>query len=257
MRLDGRTCVVTGGSSGIGRAIAIRFADEGGRVVVGDIRRAPVEGGQPTVEVIAQRGGTSLFVEADVSRWRDVDDLIGTAVRRFNRLDVLVNNAAVLTSSSILETSEEDWDKVMAVNLRAVFLCCKRSIAEMIHQPAIDDVRGRIINVSSQHGMVGAPEWCAYAAAKGGVVNLTRQLAVDYARHGIIVNAVAPGRILTGTHPQDDPSHPSLAYSYSRTPFPRLGRAQDVAGATLFLASEDCSYISGTNLLVDGGWMAY
>jgi glucose 1-dehydrogenase len=170
---------------------------------------------------------------------------------------VFVNNAAVAGAASkpLLETTEDDWDAIMAVNLRGVFLCCKRAIAEMIEQTPIGEVRGRVINISSQHGMVGSPGHVAYSTSKGGVVNLTHQLAVDYGRHGILVNAVAPGKIMTGSPEQANPE--VTAYAESRTPFSRLGRPSDVAAATAFLASDDSLFVSGTNLLVDGGWMAY
>ena len=249
--------MVTGSASGIGRAIAVRLADEGASVVVSDVRREPREGGEPTETVIASRGGSCIRVEADVSRWDDVDSLVSAAVTRFGRLDVLVNNAAVAgaASKSLLETTEDDWDAIMAVNLRGVFLCCKRAIAEMLEQAPIGEVRGRVINISSQHGMVGSPGHVAYSTSKGGVVNLTHQLAVDYGRHGILVNAVAPGKIMTGSPEQANPE--VTAYAWSRTPFSRLGRPSDVAAATAFLASDDALYVSGTNLLVDGGWMAY
>jgi NAD(P)-dependent dehydrogenase (short-subunit alcohol dehydrogenase family) len=254
VRLLDRVAVVTGGASGIGRGIALRFAEEGARVVVGDVRRDPNEGGRPTEELLGERG---LFVEADVARWDDVDGLVTAAVERYGRLDVFVSNAGIAGrhSKPLLETTEEDWDAIMAVNLRGVFLCCKRAIAEMVGQEPVGEVRGRVVIVSSQHGMVGPPGHVAYAASKGGVVNMTRQLAVDYARRGVLVNAVAPGKILTGSPEQQDPE--TLAYAESRTPFPRLGRVDDVAGAALFLASDDSGYVSGTNLLVDGGWMAY
>jgi NAD(P)-dependent dehydrogenase (short-subunit alcohol dehydrogenase family) len=137
-----------------------------------------------------------------------------------------------------------------------VFLCCRRAVAQMLGQEPRGEVRGRIINLSSQHGMVGTPGHVAYCAAKGGVVNLTRQLAVDFGRRGIMVNAIAPGKILTT--PLDEPDTDEiLEYSRARTPFSRLGRPEDVAGAAVYLASDDSSYVSGTNLLVDGGWMAY
>ena len=253
-RLAGRIAVVTGGASGIGRAIALRFADEGARVVVGDVRRDPREGGEPTGELLGDRG---FFLEADASRWDDVDRLVAAAVERFGRLDVMVCNAGIAGSYSkpLLETTEEDWDAIMAVNLRGVFLGCKRAIAEMIGQEPIGEVRGRVVVISSQHGMIGPPGHVAYAASKGGAVNLVHQLAVDYGPHGILVNAVAPGKIMTGSPEQQ--SKDTLAYSRSRTPFHRLGRPQDVAGAALFLASDESLYVSGTNLLVDGGWMAY
>ena len=188
----------------------------------------------------------------------DIDRLVAEASSRTGRLDVMVNNAILAGrhSKGLLETEEEDWDAIMAVGLRGVFLCCKRAVGQMLSQEPVADVRGRIINLSSQHGMVGAPGHAAYCAAKGGVVNLTRQLAVDFARRGIMVNAIAPGKILTT--PLDEPdSEEVLEYSRTRTPFPRLGRPQDVAGAAVWLASDDCTYVSGTNVLVDGGWMAY
>lgn len=257
-RLAKRTIVVSGGSSGLGRAMALAFAEHGADVVVGDVRRDPREGGAPTDAEITARGGSAVFVEADVSRNEDIDRLVATAVERGGRLDVIVNNAVVAGrhSKGLLETTPDDWDAIMAVGLRGVFLCCRRAVEQMLGQEPRGEVRGRIINLSSQHGMVGTPGHVAYCAAKGGVVNLTRQLAVDFGRRGIMVNAIAPGKILTT--PLDEPDTDEiLEYSRARTPFSRLGRPEDVAGAAVFLASDDSSYMSGTNLLVDGGWMAY
>lgn len=254
LRLEGRTAVVTGAASGLGRAIALRFADEGARVVVGDVRREPREGGESTETLLGERG---VFLESDASRADDVDRLVSTAVERYGRLDVMVCNAGIAGrhSKSLLETTEEDWDAIMAVNLRGVFLGCKRAVGEMLAQEPIGEVRGRVVVISSQHGMIGPPGHVAYAASKGGVVNLVHQLAVDYGRQGVLVNAVAPGKILTGNPEGARPE--LLEYSRSRTPFHRLGRPDDVAGAALFLASDDAGYVSGINLLVDGGWMAY
>jgi NAD(P)-dependent dehydrogenase (short-subunit alcohol dehydrogenase family) len=227
-------------------------------VVIGDIRHEPREGGPPTLDLIVERGGSGAFVEADASRVHDIDLLVRTAVERSGRLDTMVNNAIVAGSHSkgLLETEEEDWDAIMAVGLRGVFLCCKRAVQQMLTQDPVAEARGRIINLSSQHGMVGAPGHVAYCAAKGGVVNLTRQLAVDFGPRGVIVNAIAPGKILTT--PLDEPdSSEVLQYSRARTPFSRLGRPDDVASVAVFLASDECAYMSGANVLVDGGWMAY
>ena len=253
-RLEERVAVVTGGASGLGRAIALRFADEGARVVVGDVRRDPSEGGEETGSLLGERG---VFLDADASRWDDVDSLVSTAVERYGRLDVMVCNAGIAGrwSKGLLETTEADWDTIMAVNLRGVFLGTKRAVAEMVAQEPIGEVRGRVVVISSQHGMVGPPGHVAYAASKGGVVNFVHQVAVDFGPRGVLVNAVAPGKILTGNPEGMRPE--LLEYSRSRTPFHRLGRPTDVAAAALFLASDDAGYVSGTNLLVDGGWMAY
>ncbi len=252
-RLEQRIAVVTGGASGLGRAIALRFADEGAHVVVGDLREDPREGGVSTGALLGDRG---VFIHADASRWDDVDRLVSTAVDSFGRLDVMVCNAGIAGrwSKGLLDTTEADWDAIMAVNLRGVFLGTKRAVAEMIEQEPIGEVRGRVVIISSQQGMIGAPGHVAYSASKGGVVNLVHQVAVDFGRRGVLVNAVAPGKILTGSPEQQDPD--TLAYSHARTPFHRLGRPDDVAGAALYLASDDAGYVSGINLLVDGGWMA-
>jgi glucose 1-dehydrogenase len=257
MRLKDKSVVVTGGASGIGRAIARLFAAEGARVVVGDLNETPLEGGRPTVELIAEAGGEAVFRRCDVSAWADVDALVGLAVARFGALDVMVNNAATRGQGKpLLETTPEDWDHVMAVNARGVFFGCKRAVAQMLTQPMQGDARGRIVNVASQHGMVAAPGKLAYGVGKAAVVYMTRQIAVDYAREGIVCNAVAPGRILTG-RPETTPGTDALDYSRSRTPMPRLGAPEDVARAALFLASAEASFVTGHNLMVDGGWMAY
>lgn len=256
-RLTDRTVVVTGSASGLGRAIALRVAQEGAHVVVSDVRKGPVEGGEPTEAMIERVGGSVARIDADVTSAQDIDRLISGAVARFGRLDVMVNNAAISGEHSkpLLETTEADWDAMMAVNLRGVFMCCRRAVGEMLGQEPIADIRGRVINISSQHGLVGTPGHVTYSTSKGGVINLTRQIAVDYGRKGILVNAIAPGKILTGSPAQftEEP----IEYSRSRTPFFRLGEPSDVAAAVAFLASDDALYISGTNLLVDGGWMAY
>jgi glucose 1-dehydrogenase len=253
-----RSAVVTGAASGIGRAVSIRLAAEGFDVLLADIRRDPIAGGEPTEDVIRAQGNSAVHVDADVSDPGDCRRLVDTAVQRTGSLDVLVNNAVLAGAHSkpLLETTEEDWDAMMAVNLRGPYLLCRAAVGQMLRQQSVGDARGRIINITSQHGMVGAPGHFAYCVGKGGLIQMTRQIAVDYGRDGILCNAVAPGKIVTGTPGDLSADEAGLAYVQSRTPFARLGRPEDVASAVAFLVS-DASYVSGTNLMVDGGWMAY
>jgi glucose 1-dehydrogenase len=253
--LENRVAVVTGTSSGIGRAIAIRYASEGASVVLADLRDAPIEGGASTQALIEAAGGSVFALQADVSQWADVDRLVTTAVERFGRLDIMVNNAATYTGTNLLESTEEQWERVLRVNLSGMFFGCKRAVQQMLTQEPVNEVRGRIVNISSQHGMVASPGDFPYGVSKGGTVQLTRQIAVDHARDLIVCNAVAPGKIITGKPgAANDPQ--ALDYSQRRTPWPRLGRPEDVAGAALFLASDMATFVTGVNLMVDGGWMA-
>ena len=256
-RLEGRIAIVTGAASGIGRAIAHRFAREGAHVVIADVRPDPIEGGETITDLIAQDGGSSQFVAADVSNWEAVDGLVAQTVATHGRIDVMVNNAAISDGFDLLACDEDSWDRVMNVNLKGVFFGCKAAVARMVDQEPLegDEARGRIVNISSQHGMVCSPGELSYGTSKAGIVYMTRQIAVDFAEHGIVCNAVAPGKIITGNPGGLQPER--LAYSNARTPMPRLGRPEDIANAALFLASPEASYMTGHNLLVDGGWMAY
>ena len=254
-----RSAIVTGSSSGIGREIAQRLARDGHRLILADVRREPLTGGVPTDVLIAGEGGESEFLLIDVSRSEDCERVVAPAAAQAGGLDVLVNNAAIAGAHSkpLAETEDEDWDRIFAVNLRGPFMLCRAAIRQMMRQPLRGEVRGRIVNITSQHGMVGAPGHSAYAISKGGLVQMTRQIAVEYGTAGIICNAVAPGKIVTGAVGDLSENEETAAYVHSRTPFARLGLPGDVAGAVAFLASEEASYISGINLLVDGGWMAY
>ena len=254
-RLQDKVAIVTGAASGIGRAIALRFAEEGATVVVADIIDRPKEGGPPTEALIEQDGGRALALRCDVSRWDQVDDLVGRTVEAFGGLDIMVNNAAHWASKPLLDTDTQAWRAVMAVNADGYFHGCKRAVQQMLKQPIKGEARGRIVNVTSQHGMVAAPNDIAYGVGKAAGVYMTRQIATDYAKDHIICNAVAPGRIVTGK-PGIAADEESLARARERTPYPRLGRPLDVANAALFLASDECTFITGINLMVDGGWMA-
>jgi glucose 1-dehydrogenase len=257
-----RSAVVTGSSSGIGRAIAARLAADGFWVLLADVRRDPITGGEPTDELIRAAGGACEYLAADVSDRADCDRLVARAVDRAGRLDVLVNNAALAGrhSKPLLGTEDEDFDAIMAVNLRGPFMLSRTAVGQMLTQPphgSRDGARGRIVNITSQHGMVGAPGHAAYAVSKAGLIQLTRQIAVEYGRDGIICNSVAPGKVVTGT-PGDLSQHETTAaYVRSRTPFGRFGEPADVAAAVAFFASDEATYISGATLMVDGGWMAY
>jgi NAD(P)-dependent dehydrogenase (short-subunit alcohol dehydrogenase family) len=254
-RLEGRSAIVTGSASGIGRAIARRFAAEGASVVLADPRETPIEGGEPTEALIAAEGGRCLSVPTDVSDEAAVEALVARAVAAYGRLDIIVNNAAISDGRALLDVDSDSWDRVMAVNLKGVMFCCRAAARQMLTQEPLpgDEARGRIVNLSSQHGMVCSPSELAYGITKAGVAYMTRQIAVDYAEQGLVCNAVAPGKILTGRPDGLE----NLDYSKSRTPMPRLGRPEDIANAAVFLASAEASYMTGHNLLVDGGWMAY
>lgn len=257
MRLRDRVAIVTGASSGLGRAMARRFAAEGAAVILADIDTTPREGGRPTAEVIAEEGGTAEFVHCDVSVWASVEATVAHAVARHGRLDVMVNNAMTgrYTPKPLLETTEEQWRGTLDVNLTGVFFGCKAAVAQMIGQEPRGEVRGRLINLSSQLGIVAAPGNCSYGVSKAGVDYLTRQVAADYAKDGIVCNAIAPGKMLTGKTGHS--IHPDvIAFSRSRTPWPRLGTPEDIANAALFLASDEATFIQGATLAVDGGWLA-
>jgi NAD(P)-dependent dehydrogenase (short-subunit alcohol dehydrogenase family) len=255
MRFENKAVIVTGGSSGIGRAICQTLAAEGAVVTVFDQTEEVREGGRPTVAEISAAGGKADFVQGDVTSWNDLDRVVAGVVARHGRLDVMINNAAISAGKPLLETSETEWDQVLAVNAKGVFLGCKRAVEQMINQQVRAEARGRIVNISSQHGMVSSPGDIAYGTGKAAVVYMTRQIAADYGPQQIICNAVAPGKIITGKSGRaNDPE--LIDYSKRRTPLPRLGRPDDVASAVAFLASDEARYITGENLMVDGGWMA-
>ncbi len=254
-RLEGKTAIVTGAASGIGRAIARLFAQEGAKVAVADIIEAPKEGGDSTEAEIRAAGGVAMRVRCDISDWGQVDAMVARVVDEWGALDILVNNAAHWTTTPLTETTPEQWREVMAVNADGYFYCSKRAVQQMLTQPVTGDARGRIVNITSQHGMIGAPNDIAYGTGKAASVYLTRQIATDYGRQHIFCNAVAPGRIVTGK-PGVSQDPEGLEAARARTPYPRLGEPMDVAYAALFLASDECRFISGVNLMVDGGWSA-
>ena len=253
--LAGKTAIVTGASSGIGRAIAASFAAEGAIVVIADVTTEPLEGGEPTADLIIRAGGEASFETVDVGRWEDVDLAVAKTVSRHGRLDIMVNNAATYTGTPLLETSAAQWERIMTVNLAGMFKGCKRAIQQMITQEPRAEVRGRVINLGSQHGIVCAPRDTPYGVSKAGAIYLTKQIAVDYAKELIVCNCISPGKIVTGKPGLAmDPA--LLEYARRRTPWPRFGRPQDIANAAVFLASDRATFITCSNLVVDGGWLA-
>ncbi len=251
MRLQNKVAIVTGGASGIGRATAIVFAIEGAKVVVADIREASRLETEtpPTVEAIAAAGGEAAFIKTDVTQRAQVEALVDETVRRYGRVNILVNSAGIFIRNPITEVSDDEWDQVMNINLRGYFYTCRRVIPEMLKQGG-----GKIINISSIHGIRGTGAAVTYCASKGAVENFTRQLAVEYGRQRIYVNAVAPGTIKTAMSKSFRENPVILADYEMHTLLPRLGEPEDVANCALFLASSESDFVHGHTLVCDGGW---
>jgi NAD(P)-dependent dehydrogenase (short-subunit alcohol dehydrogenase family) len=247
-RLDGKVSLITGAAGGMGRQAAGLFASEGAKVVVSDVIE---EAGEQAAEAIRAAGGEAAFVRADVSRAADAEAMVRFAVETFGGLHVLYNNAGVFLADDggTVETAEEVWDRVLAINLKGVWLGCKYGIPAML-----DSGGGSIINVASFVALMGAatPQ-IAYTATKGGVLSMTREIAVEYARRGIRANALCPGPIETPLLAEllSDPA--ARARRLVHIPLGRLGQAEEVARAALFLASDESSLMTGAALVVDGG----
>lgn len=247
-RLDGKVCVVTGAGGGIGRACSLRFAEEGGRLACADVLEEP---GRETVALIEAAGGEATFFAADVTDEASVAALYGAVESRFGAVHVLVNNAGVLLpgDGSVLETELEAWRRVLDINLTGVFLCCKHGIPKLLAAGG-----GSVVNMGSISGLVGsATSQIGYAASKGAVIALTRDIAVELARRGVRANALCPGPVETPLALQLYTDEAAWERRRVHIPAGRLGKPAEIAEAALFLASDESSWVTGTSLVVDGG----
>jgi glucose 1-dehydrogenase len=252
--LKGKNVLVTGGTSGIGQAIAVRFAEHGANVAINYLR-TPDEAAETEGQVhacvarVRQEGVRDVLVGADVSNEDEVVRMVGEAAEQLGGLDVLVNNAGIQISRPSEELSSADFDKVLAVNLRGAFLCAREAIRHFLAKGK----PGSIINVSSVHQLIPKPNYLGYSVSKGGMQNLTRTLALEYAGRGIRVNSVGPGATITPINRAwvDDPVKAEMVTSH--IPIPRPGEADEMAGIVAFLASDDAAYVTGQTIFVDGG----
>lgn len=246
---EGRTALVTGGGSGIGRAIALAFAKKAANVVVSDVDD---RGGTETARTIQSDGGESTFVRADVTHAKDVETLVALAVEQYGRLDFGVNNAGIVgAQSSFAELSEEVWDQVIGINLKGVFLCMQHEIRHMLAQGG-----GAIVNIASVCGLVATAGGAAYTASKHGVNGITKAVALEYAPRGIRINSVCPGVIETPlvARLKTESDGAFEQFAFSMTPMGRLGLPEEIAAAVAWLCSDAASFVTGAHLTVDGGY---
>jgi NAD(P)-dependent dehydrogenase (short-subunit alcohol dehydrogenase family) len=257
MRLKDKVSIVTGASSGIGRAIAQAFAGEGAKIVVADVKKEPNEGGPDTASLINQNGGDAVFFQTDVVRTDSVEALIKATVSTYGRLDVMVNNAGINIIKRAIDMTEEEFDRIMAVNVKGVFLGATHAIRQMIKQGE----GGSVVNTASNFGLVGCPQMSTYCATKGAVIQLTKVMAIEYGTYGIRVNALCPGATKTTINEEIRKDKGIMDEWRRMTPLVRpdgefLGEPQDQANGAIFLASDESRYMTGACLIIDGGWNA-
>ena len=249
-RIDGKVAIVTGGALGMGKATSLLFAREGAKVVVTDIKEKE---GKAVVEAIKQAGGEAIFLKHDVTKENEWKAVVDKAIGEFGQVDVLVNNAGILLLKGCRDTSVEELDLVLNINVKGVFLGCKHVLPAMQKAGS-----GSIINISSIYGLIGAPGGvaAAYQASKGAVRILTKSVAAEYAPHNIRVNSIHPGYIETPMTSDITESPEMKTAVMGPTILGRTGRPEEVANGTLFLASDDASYVNGAEFVIDGGYTA-
>lgn len=249
MKLKNKIAIVTGSRRGIGKSIALELAKEGAKVVISDI---DLKECQNVCNEIKKIGSDAIAVNCDVSKKRDADAMVKRVIQKFKKIDILVNNAGVVLMKPFVQMTEKDWDFVLDINLKGVFLCTNAVVKQMIKQKS-----GKIISVASIAGEVGFMNTSAYCASKAGIINLTRELAMELSPHNINVNAVAPGVIATKMTEDMLKDKKTKEVLLASTPLGRIGQPEEIGKAVVFLASDDSNFITGHTLVVDGGWLTH
>jgi len=245
--LNGKVAVITGSRRGIGRGIAERLAYAGAKVVISDIS---LQESEKTADEIAKKLNIETYaVKCDVSKKEEADNLIKKTVEKFGKIDILVNNAGIFFQKPFLEYTEEDWDKIIAINLKSIYLCSQAAAKEMVKRNY-----GKIVNISSIAGVIGYPGAAAYCASKAGIINFTRAMALELAPNKINVNAVAPGVTETPMTKFIIENKTAFEQTLAVIPWKRQGQPSDIANAVHYLASDEADYVTGQTLVVDGGW---
>ena len=247
--LSEKVAIVTGGGRGLGRTMALALADAGAYIIIIDIL---ISQAKEVAKEILQKGKRSLVVKADVTNRREVQKMVSQVMKHFRRIDILVNNAGINIIAPAESFGPKDWDKVLSINLKGVFLC-----AQAVGKVMIKQRKGKIINIASIAGMVGTPHHAvAYNSSKAGVINLTRALAIEWGKYNINVNAIAPGIIETDLTRKRLENKKYYKYWIDRTPLGRIGKPEDLIGALIYLSSETSDWLTGHTIVVDGGYTA-